>query len=55
MEKNDFEGKWKQIRSHSKIWWNLINDSDLIKLDQAKIKYFEFVIGFDVIRSGFYK
>lgn len=43
MEKNDFEGKWKQIRSHSKIWWDLITDSDLIKVDQAEIKYFEFV------------
>jgi hypothetical protein len=43
MEKNDFEDKWKQIRSHSKIWWDLITDSDLIKVDQAEIKYFEFV------------
>jgi hypothetical protein len=43
MEKNDFEGKWRQIRSHSKIWWDLITDSDLIKVDQAEIKYFEFV------------
>jgi hypothetical protein len=43
MEKNDFEGKWKQIRSHSKIWWDLITESDLSKVDQAEIKYFEFV------------
>jgi hypothetical protein len=43
MEKNDFESKWRQIRSHSKIWWDLITDSDLDKVDQAEIKYFEFV------------
>lgn len=43
MDKNDFEGKWKQIRSRSKIWWSLIAESDLNKVDQAEIKYFEFV------------
>jgi len=43
MEKNDFESKWWQIRSRSKIWWNLITESDLNKVDQAEIKYFEFV------------
>ena len=43
MEKNDFEGKWKQIRNQSKIWWSLITDSDLNKVDKAEIKYFEFV------------
>jgi hypothetical protein len=41
MEKNDFEGKWKQIRSHSKIWWDLITDPTC-KVDH-EIKYFEFV------------
>lgn len=43
MEKNDFEGQWWQIRSRSKIWWNLITESDLNKVDQAEIKYLEFV------------
>ena len=43
MQKNDFEGKWQFIRSHSKAWWGLITDADLIKVDNAKIKYFEFV------------
>jgi hypothetical protein len=43
MEKNDLEGKWKQIRSQSKIWWSRITYSDLNKVEMAKIKYFEFV------------
>ena len=43
MEKNDFESKWWHIRSRSKTWWNLITESDLNKVDQAEIKYFEFV------------
>ena len=43
MDQNDFEGKWKQIRSQSKIWWRRITDSDLNKVERAEIKYFEFV------------
>jgi hypothetical protein len=43
MHKNDFEGKWQLIRSQSKIWWGRITDDDLNKVDNAKIKYFEFV------------
>ena len=43
MHKNDFEGKWQLIRSQSKIWWGRITDDDLNKVDNAEIKYFEFV------------
>jgi len=43
MDKNEFEGKWKQIRSQSKVWWSLITDSDLNKVDKADIKFFEYV------------
>ena len=43
MNKNDFEGKWQLIRSHSKAWWGRITDNDLNKVDNAEIKYFEFV------------
>ncbi|HUE98789.1 MAG TPA: hypothetical protein VMN99_06015 [Anaerolineales bacterium] len=43
MDKNEFEGKWKQIRSKSRIWWRRITDSDLNKVERAEIKYFEFV------------
>ena len=43
MDKHEFEGKWKQIRSRSKIWWRRLTDSDLNKVERAEIKYFEFV------------
>ena len=43
MDKNEFEGKWKEIRSQSKIWWSRISDSDLNKVDKAAIKFFEYV------------
>ena len=43
MDKNEFEGKWKQIRGQSKIWWSLLTDSDLNRVDQAEVKFFEYV------------
>jgi len=43
MDKNEFEGKWEIIRSQSKIWWSLITDSDLDKVDKADIKFFEYL------------
>ena len=43
MDKNEFEGKWKQIRSQSKVWGSRITDSDLDKLDKAGVKFFEYV------------
>ena len=43
MDMHEFEGKWKEIRSQSKIWWRRITDSDLNKVERAEVKYFEFV------------
>jgi hypothetical protein len=43
MEKNEFEGKWWLIRSQSRTWWDRITNDDLSKVDNAEIKYFEFV------------
>jgi hypothetical protein len=43
MDKNDFEGKWPLLRSQSKVWWSLITDEDLERVDKAEIKFFEFV------------
>ena len=43
MDKNDFEGKWKIIRGQSKVWWSLITDSDLNRVERAAIKFFEYV------------
>ena len=43
MDKNEFEGKWQLIRGRAKEWWPLITNDDLNKVDNAEIKYFEFV------------
>jgi hypothetical protein len=43
MDKNEFEGKWQQIRGQSKVWWSLITDSDLNKVDKADVKFYEYV------------
>ena len=33
MDKNIFEGKWKQMRGQAKIWWGKLTDDDLDKVD----------------------
>jgi hypothetical protein len=38
MNKDLFESKWKQIRSQTSIWWNLMSPDDLNKVDKAKVK-----------------
>lgn len=43
MDKNEFEGKWKIIKDQSKVWWSLITDADLKKVEEADIKFFEYV------------
>jgi hypothetical protein len=43
MNKDVFEGKWKMIRDQSKVWWGLLTESDLNRVDQAKIKFYEYV------------
>jgi len=43
MDKNEFEGKWKIIKDQSKIWWSLITDADLKQVEEADIKFFEYV------------
>ena len=29
MNKDIFEGKWKEIRGHIKVWWGELTDDDL--------------------------
>ena len=29
MNKDEFEGKWKQIRSQAKVWWGKLTNDDL--------------------------
>ena len=43
MDKNEFEGKWEIIKDQSKVWWSLITDADLEKVEKADIKFFEYV------------
>jgi uncharacterized protein YjbJ (UPF0337 family) len=32
MNKDIFEGKWKQIRGETKVWWGKLTDDDLEKV-----------------------
>jgi len=36
--KDVFEMRWEQIRAQSKVWWGLLSDDDLKKVEQAPIK-----------------
>ena len=40
MNKDVFEGKWKQIRGEAKIWWGKLTDDDL---DKAAGEFDKFV------------
>jgi hypothetical protein len=33
-----FDNKWGQIRAQSKMWWSLLTDADLEKVEKAPIK-----------------
>ncbi len=33
LNKNVFEGKWKQFRGEAKLWWGKLTDDDLDKVD----------------------
>lgn len=43
MNKELFDSKWKQIRSMTAGWWSLMNDSDLIKVDKAEVKFDKYI------------
>jgi uncharacterized protein YjbJ (UPF0337 family) len=32
MNKDVFEGKWKQMRGQAKVWWGKLTDDDLEKV-----------------------
>lgn len=42
--KDIFENKWQQIRAQSKVWWSLITDDDLSKVDKAPIKFDKYLM-----------
>ena len=33
MNKDIFEGKWKQMRGQAKVWWGKLTDDDLDKVN----------------------
>jgi uncharacterized protein YjbJ (UPF0337 family) len=41
MNKDVFEGKWKQIRGEAKVWWGKLTDDDL---DQTAGEFEKFVV-----------
>ena len=43
MNKDQFESKWKQIRSQTTAWWSLMSDSDLEKVDKSAIKFDKYI------------
>jgi len=38
VNKDVFENRWEQIRTQSKVWWDLLSDDDLNKVAKAPIK-----------------
>jgi uncharacterized protein YjbJ (UPF0337 family) len=40
MNKDVFEGKWKQLRGEAKVWWGKLTDDDL---DKAAGEFDKFV------------
>ena len=43
MNQDLFESKWKQIRSQTNSWWNLITEYDLVKMDKKPVKLDKYV------------
>jgi uncharacterized protein YjbJ (UPF0337 family) len=43
MNKDIFEGKWKQIRGQTTNWWSLMGSHDLEKVDKAEVKFNKYV------------
>lgn len=33
MNKDIFEGKWKQVQGQAKVWWGKLTDDDLAKVE----------------------
>ncbi len=38
MKKDIFDSNWKQIRSQTTIWWSLMSEYDLKKVDKSAYK-----------------
>lgn len=44
LNKDIFETKWEQIRPQSKVWWSLLTEDDLDKVENAPIKFDKYIM-----------
>ena len=44
VNKDSFEDKWEQIRPQSKVWWSLLTEDDLNKVENAPNKFDKFTM-----------
>jgi hypothetical protein len=44
VNKDIFESKWEQIRAQSSVWWGLLTEDDLTKVDKAPIKFDKYIL-----------
>jgi hypothetical protein len=39
LTKDIFEARWEQIRPQSRVWWSLLTEDDLVKVEKAPNKF----------------
>ena len=44
VNKDIFESEWEQIRAQSKVWWSLLTEDDLTKIDKAPVKFDKYIM-----------
>jgi hypothetical protein len=44
VNKDIFEARWEQIRSQTKVWWSLLNEDDLNKVEKAPNKFDKYIM-----------
>ncbi len=44
MNKDIFESMWEQIRAQSAVWWSLLTEDDLMKVEKAPVKFDKYLL-----------
>lgn len=44
LNKDIFEAKWEQIRPQSRVWWSLLTEDDLDKVEKAPNKFDKYIM-----------
>lgn len=44
VNKDIFESMWEQIRAQSSVWWGLLTEDDLTKVEKAPVKYDKYLL-----------